>query len=141
MNLNQGDGSEGNSEIVPEQAWKLSATAEKDLKDWGATTLTLFGSDIEDIVDRIPIGTGDGPGNIDSAWRVGADLDATLKLSKLGFSGTERTFGGNWRDSRVEDPLTGVERPINGSDFYHFNAELRRDIPETDWAARVYLES
>tara|TARA_R110000868_G_scaffold31212_6_gene114503 strand:+ start:33618 stop:35675 length:2058 start_codon:yes stop_codon:yes gene_type:complete len=141
VNLNQGNGSQGNSEIVPEQAWKLSLTAKKDFKDWGAATLTLFGSDIEDIVDRIPIGTGDGPGNIDSAWRVGADLDATIKLAKLGWSGTELTFGGEWRDSRVEDPLTGVERPINGSTIYYLDAELRRDIPLTDWAVGVFLES
>ena len=141
VNLNQGNGSQGNSEIVPEQAWKLSVTAEKDFKDWGAATLTVFGSDIEDIVDRIPIGPGDGPGNIDSAWRVGADLDATLKLAKLGMSGTELTFGGEWRDSRVEDALTGIERPINGSDVYYLNAELRRDIPQTDWAVGVFLES
>ena len=141
VNLNQGNGSQGNSEIVPEQAWKLSVTAEKDFKDWGAATLTVFGSDIEDIVDRIPIGPGDGPGNIDSAWRVGADLDATLKLAKLGMSGTELTFGGEWRDSRVEDPVTGIERPINGSDVYYLNAELRRDIPQTDWAVGVFLES
>ncbi|WP_430402327.1 TonB-dependent receptor plug domain-containing protein [Hyphomonas sp.] len=141
VNLNQGNGSEGNSEIVPEQAWKLSITAEKDLKDWGAATLTVFGSDIEDIVDRIPIGTGDGPGNIDSAWRVGADLDATFRLARLGLSGTELTFSGEWRNSRVEDPLTGIDRPISGSNIYHFNAELRRDIPTTDWAVGVYLES
>ena len=141
VNLNQGNGSQGNSEIVPEQAWKLSVTAEKDFRDWGAATLTVFGSDIEDIVDRIPIGPGDGPGNIDSAWRVGADLDATLKLAKLGMSGTELTFGGEWRDSRVEDPVTGIERPINGSDVYYLNAELRRDIPQTDWAVGVFLES
>ena len=141
VNLNQGNGSQGNSEIVPEQAWKLSLTAEKDFKDWGAATLTMFGSDIEDIVDRIPIGMGDGPGNIDSAWRVGVDLDATLKLAKLGLSGTELTFGGEWRDSRVEDPLTGIERPINASDIYYLDAELRRDIPQTDWAVGVFLES
>ncbi|MFT5931844.1 MAG: hypothetical protein ACI93G_000925 [Hyphomonas sp.] len=141
VNLNQGNGSQGNSEIVPEQAWKLSVTAEKDFKDWGAASLTVFGSDIEDIADRIPIGTGDGPGNIDSAWRVGVDLDATLKFAKLGLSGTELTFGGEWRDSRVEDPLTGVERPINGSTIYYLDAELRRDIPQTDWAVGLYLES
>jgi len=141
VNLNQGNGSQGNSEIVPEQAWKLSVTAEKDFKDWGAATLTVFGSDIEDIVDRIPIGPGDGPGNIDSAWRVGVDLDATLKLAKLGLSGTELTFGGEWRDSRVEDLLTGIERPINASDIYYLDAELRRDIPQTDWAVGVFLES
>jgi hypothetical protein len=141
VNLNQGNGSQGNSEIVPEQAWKLSVTAEKDFKDWGAATLTLFGSDIEDIVDRIPIGPGDGPGNIDSAWRMGVDMDATVKFAKLGLSGTELTFGGEWRDSRVEDPLTGIDRPINSSDIYYLDAELRRDIPQTDWAVGVYLES
>ncbi|KCZ90653.1 TonB-dependent receptor plug domain-containing protein [Hyphomonas johnsonii] len=141
VNLNQGNGSEGNSEIVPEQAWKLSVTAEKDFKDWGAATLTVFGSDIEDLVDRIPIGTGDGPGNIDSAWRVGVDLDATVKFAKLGLPGTELTFGGEWRESRVEDPLTGIERAFNGSTLYYLDAELRRDIPQTDWALGVYLES
>ena len=92
-------------------------------------------------MDRIPIGPGDGPGNIDSAWRVGVDLDAPVKLAKLGLSGTELTFGGEWRDPRAEDPLTGIERPINGSDIFYLDAELRRDIPQTDWAVGVYLES
>lgn len=141
VNLNQGNGSQGNSEIVPEQAWKLSVTAEKDFKDWGAATLTLFGSDIEGIVDRVPIGPGGGPGSIDSAWRAGVNLDATVKFAKLGLSGTELTFVAEWRDSSVEDPLTGIERPINSSDIYYLDAELRRDIPQTDWAVGVYLES
>ncbi|MEH6487034.1 TonB-dependent receptor plug domain-containing protein [Hyphomonas oceanitis] len=141
VNLNQGNGSQGNSDIVPEQVWKISVSAEKDFHDWGAATLTMFGSDIEDIVDRVPIGTGDGPGNLDSAWRVGADLDATVKFAKLGLTGTQLTFHGEWRDSRVADPLTGVDRPINGDTIYSLNAELRRDIPETDWAVGIFLES
>lgn len=141
VNLNQGNGSQGNSEIVPEQSWKVSLSAEKDFYDWGATTLTVFGADIEDIVDRVPIGTGDGPGNLDSAWRVGADMDATVKFAKLGLAGTLLTFHGEWRDSRVADPLTGLDRPVNGDEVYYFNAELRRDIPQTDWAVGLFLES
>ena len=37
--------------------------------------------------------------------------------------------------------MTGVERPINGSTIYYLDAELRRDIPLTDWAVGVFLES
>ncbi|HCN94166.1 MAG TPA: hypothetical protein DIT86_13245, partial [Hyphomonas sp.] len=95
-----------------EQSWRLSAQAEKNYGGWGAATLEVFYSDIEDIVDRVPIGTGDGPGNLDSAWRVGAEWDATLKFDKVGFAGAELSFEGEYFESEVTDPLTGEVRPI-----------------------------
>ncbi|MEZ5955362.1 MAG: TonB-dependent receptor plug domain-containing protein [Hyphomonas sp.] len=134
VNLNAENGREGNSEIVPQQDWTLSVQAEKDMKDWGAATFKVFYSDIEDIVDRVPIGTGDGPGNLDSAWQIGAEMDVTLKLDKLGVAGGELKSNAEWYDSEVEDPLTGVMRPINGNLAYYFNFEFRQDIPNSDWA-------
>ena len=39
VNLNADNGNSGNSEIVPQQAWKWSLQAEKDFGAWGAATL------------------------------------------------------------------------------------------------------
>jgi len=134
VNLSADNGNAGNAEIVPEQAWKLSLQAEKDFKAWGAATLNVFYSDIEDIVDRVPIGDGDGPGNLDSAWQVGMTLNATLKLAKLGIPGGEITSFAEWYDSQVTDPLTGEARRINDTQDYYYNIEFRQDVPGTDWA-------
>lgn len=140
VNLNSGNGQNGNPEIVPEQSWKLSMQAEKSFQAWGAATMEVFYSDIEDIVDRIPIGTGDGPGNLDSAWQVGAEWDATLKMDKAGLAGAELSYEGNYYESEVTDPLTGEIRPINDSSKYWMMVELRHDIPATDWAWGVGFE-
>ena len=140
VNLNAGNGQNGNPEIVPEQSWVLSLQAEKDYGDWGAATLEIFYADIEDIVDRVPIGTGDGPGNLDSAWRAGTEMDATLKLGRLGFRGAELSFEGEYYESELPDPLTGEMRPINDSSKYWMMVELRHDIPATDWAWGVGFE-
>ncbi len=140
VNLSAGNGENGNPDIVPEQSWRLSAQAEKNYGGWGAATLEVFYSDIEDIVDRVPIGTGDGPGNLDSAWRLGAEWDATVKFDKIGFAGAELSFEGEYYESDVTDPLTGEVRPINDSSKYWMLAEMRQDIPRTDWAWGIGFE-
>ena len=140
VNLSAGNGENGNPDIVPEQSWKLSAQAEKDFGGWGATTVEVFYSDIEDIVDRVPIGTGDGPGNLDSAWRAGVEWDATVKFDKMGFAGGELSLEGEYYESEVTDPLTGLAREINDTEYYWTFAELRQDIPRTDWAWGVGFE-
>ena len=140
VNLNAGNGQTGNSEIVPEQIWTLSLQTEKDFGAWGAATVKVFGSSIEDIVDRVPIGDGDGPGNLDTAWQIGAEVDATFKLDPLGVPGAEISFNGEWYDSEVTDPLTGETRPINGNTIYYLFSELRQDIPKTNWAWGIGFE-
>ena len=140
VNLNADNGDSGNAEIVPQQAWKWSLQAEKDFGEWGAATLNTYYSDIEDIVDRVPIGTGDGPGNLDTAWEVGVTLDTTLKLARLGVPGGEITSFAEVYDSEVTDPLTGETRRINDSQLYYVNMEFRQDVPGTDWAWGVFAE-
>jgi len=140
VNLNSGNGQTGNPEIVPDQKWKLSLQTEKNFGAWGAGTIEVFYEDIEDIVDRVPIGSGDGPGNLDSAWQAGAEWDATLKLAPIGFSGAELTYEGNYYESELTDPLTGELRPINDSSKYWMMVQLRHDVPATDWAWSVGFE-
>jgi len=134
VNLSSENGDAGNADLVPRQAWTLSVQAEKDFKEWGAATLKTYYSDIEDIVDRVPIGDGDGPGNLDSAWEIGVTLDGTLKLAKLGVPGGELNSFAEAYTSEVTDPLTGETRLINNSQVYYYNVEFRQDVPGTDWA-------
>lgn len=140
VNLEQENGVDGNPEIVPNQSWRYTLEAQKDFKDWGASTVRLIYVDLEDVIDQIPIGTGAGPGNIDSGMAVAIETDSTLKLDKLGFKGAELTFNGRYYDTEVDDPVTGERRSINGHLIYDYTTELRHDIPDTDWAWGLIIE-
>ena len=134
VDLNQGDNQSGNVDIVPEQSWRLEVEAERDYGAWGAGTLLIFAEELEDIVDQVPIGTGEGPGNLDSATRFGIELEGTLKFDNIGWKGTQVELSGEYHKSQVDDPVTGVSRRINGDSIYDFRAEFRHDIPNTDYA-------
>lgn len=140
VNLDLGNGQFGNQEIVPNQSWRYTLEAQKDFKDWGAVTLRFLYVNLEDVVDQVPIGTGAGPGNIDSAKLYGIETESTLKLAKLGFTGAEITAKGRYFDTEADDPVTGVRRSINGHLIYNYNIELRQDVPRTDIAWGLVLE-
>ncbi len=140
VNLDLGNGQTGNQDIVPNQSWRYSLEAQKSLGDWGASTLRFIYVDLEDVVDQVPIGSGAGPGNIDSAMANAIETESTLKLSKLGFKGAELTGKGRFYDTEADDPVTGIQRSINGHLIYDYNIELRQDIPDSDIAWGVVLE-
>lgn len=140
VNLEQENGVDGNPEIVPSQSWRLNLEAEKDFKDWGASTLRLIFVDLEDVIDQVPIGTGAGPGNLESGKAFGIETDSTLKLEKAGFKGAELTFNGRYYDTEVDDPVTGERRSINSHLIWEWNVELRQDVPDTDWAWGTIIE-
>ncbi len=99
VNLEAENGQGGNPEIVPNQSWRLNLEAQKDFKDWGASTVRAIFVELEDVVDQLPIGTGSGPGNIDSGTLFGIETETTLKLEKAGFKGAELTFTGSYYDT------------------------------------------
>lgn len=134
VDLNQGDNQTGNVDIVPEQSWRLEVQAERDFGAWGALTATVFNEEIEDIADQIPIGTGEGPGNLHRASRSGIELEGTFQFDKLGWEGAQLTYEAEYNFSDVDDPLTGISRRLNGEDIYDYELEFRRDIPNTEWA-------
>ena len=140
VNLEQENGVDGNPEIVPNQSWRLNLEAQKDFKEWGATTTRLIFVELEDVIDQVPIGTGAGPGNIDSGTLFGIETDSTLKLSKLGFKGAELTFNGKYYDTEVDDPVTDQRRSINSHLIWQWNLELRHDVPDTNWAWGAEIE-
>lgn len=134
VDLDLDQGNAGNPEIVPEQAWALSMQAEKNFARWGAATTKVTLEQIEDIVDRVPIGSGDGPGNLDSAWAASLELDATLKLEPAGWRGAQITAKTVLAESRLDDPFTGESRAISDDLAYRINLAFRHDVPETQLA-------
>lgn len=140
VNLEQENGVDGNPDIVPNQSWRLNLEAQKDFREWGASTVRLIFVELEDVIDQVPIGTGAGPGNIDSGTLFGIEADSTLKLAEVGFKGAELTFNGRYYDTEVDDPLTGQRRSINSHLIWEWNMELRQDIPNTDWAWGTIIE-
>lgn len=134
VDLDDGDDQSGNIDIVPEQSWDLSVEFERDFGDWGATTLELGASLLEDIIDQVPIGTGEGPGNLETGTRYSIDIDGTLKFDPIGLDGLQLTYSGAYNWSDVEDPITLESRRINASRIWFARLRLRHDVPNTDWA-------
>lgn len=141
LDLDDGDADTGNPDIVPDQRWTADLELDRNLGAHGAATLTIYGSLIEDIVDRVPIGArGEGPGNIDRAESYGARLESTLLFDPLGWKGAQLELDGEYRQTGLDDPVTGERRRISDSRVWSYFAELRHDVPGTAWAWGVGVE-
>ncbi len=124
----------GNPDLVPQLSWDYELKLDQSLGELGAISLTIFAEDIEDIVDRIPVGKGDAPGNIDEAERYGAELVTTIDLTRWGWRGASFDLQGLVQKSRVRDPVTGESRRINEDKIHTLDWELRHDIVGSDYA-------
>ena len=115
---------------------------ERQFGGWGAGNVLVFAEALEDIVDQVPIGTGEGPGNIDSGSRFGVTFEGTLNFDPIGLSGAQLIYSAAFRESFVEDPLTGFDRDINGEDLLDMAIEFRHDIAGTNlaWGGDIFPE-
>ena len=135
VNLGAENENSGNPDLIPEQSWTGEIQFERNFGNYGAGTLRIFGERIEDVIDRVPItDTIDGVGNIGDGNRFGAELNATVKFDPIGLSGLQLEVEGEARRSEVTDPLTGETRRINSDLVSFIFAELRWDVPRTDYA-------
>lgn len=136
VNVNAGNGNQGNPDIVPQQSWIGELSFDRNFGPAGAHTMRVFYESIEDIVDRVPFGPNDeGPGNLDKATRYGIAANGTFKFAPLGVEGLQLEYEIEARQSELDDPLTGEPRRINDDLIIGGTFELRYDIPNTDWAA------
>ncbi|WP_026941703.1 TonB-dependent receptor plug domain-containing protein [Hellea balneolensis] len=125
----------GNVNLVPSQRWILSAEYDKDFGQGFTININPYFNQISDLVDRIPIGDdGDAVGNIDSAIRYGIDFNTSIKGDRWGWKGTQFDLDVEWRNSRVEDPVTFEKRQLSRDKKTFWHARMRHDIPNTDWA-------
>lgn len=142
VDLNQGDDQTGNVDIVPDQRWRLGVEVEHDFGSWGAFTAELFGEQIDDLIDQVPIfdqsnppqPIGEGPGNLDTASRVGFEVEGTLRLDNFGWTGAQIEYEAFMQDTFLDDPLTGETRDFNDATIYFYEFNFRHDIPKTNWA-------
>ncbi|MBO6689720.1 MAG: TonB-dependent receptor plug domain-containing protein [Henriciella sp.] len=138
---NNGDDNVGNADIVPDQRWRFSVEAEKDFGSWGALTAEVIYDEIEDLIDQVPIGNGEGPGNLDSASRIAFELDGTLMLDNFGWKGAQLEYQTSLQDTFLDDPLTGETRDFNASRIHFYEVNLRHDIPNTNLAWGINYEN
>jgi hypothetical protein len=156
VDLQANNASAGNVELVPEQSWILSSEINKKLGAWGAVKLVGEYSWIEDVVDQIPINefglpiadpiqdiddiVGSGVGNIDSATAWSLTGSGTINFDPVGLKGVQLEFSLRYRDSEVEDPLTGEPRKISNYPKITNVGSIRWDIPDTNWALVAGIE-
>jgi hypothetical protein len=156
VDLQANNQSSGNVDLVPEQSWILSSEINRKLGDWGAVKLAGEYHFIEDVVDRVPIGAnglpvidpaanaasivGQGVGNIDSATASSITGSGTINFDPIGIKGLQLEFSYRYRDSEVEDPLTGESRQISNYPKVTTTASFRWDIPETSWTLVAGIE-
>ena len=126
---------QNNPELVPEQSWVLTARAERRFADGHIASLEIEHEEIEDLVDQIPLGaSGNAIGNIEAASRSQLAGSLTLLGAPFGLDGAQLELSGTWRTSSLIDPIEGFEREIGGLQIRDLRADLRHDLPGTNWA-------
>jgi len=133
--LNDGNNNQGNSELRPQQDWSYEGEINKKLGAWGSQQFRFIYRDVEDFVDIIPVaGGGEAVGNIPKSWAAAIVSTSTIKFDPAGLKGLKLDATFVKQRSRLRDPFTGEKRQWSGFTDTQFNATLRYDMPETDWA-------
>ena len=135
-NVSGGTTNAGNVNLVPPQSWDGQIEATRNLGAWGTATARLYGRLISDVVDIIPIGVdGQSPGNLPgTATVLGLQWTSTFNFDPIGWRGAKLDMNLQFQKTSLEDPLTGLRRPINENMTRQLDINLRHDIPSTDWA-------
>jgi outer membrane receptor protein involved in Fe transport len=102
----------GNAELRPENAWEFEGGIEKRFWGSGAIVMSYTYSMLSDVVDLVPVGQFDAPGNLGDGTREKITLGLSLPLERVGLSGTQLRFNGDWNWSKVDDPVTHESRRI-----------------------------
>ena len=135
-NISSGTTNAGNINLVPPQSWNGQLQATRALGAWGTAPARLYGRLITDIVDIIPVGAnGQSPGNLEGTATVyGLQWTSTFNFDPVGWRGAKLDLDMTFQRTALDDPLTGERRPINENLTRRISANLRHDIPGSDWA-------
>lgn len=141
VNLSEDLKNSGNPDIVPPEFWAANIEFEKQWGDDFTGSLKFYGRKFENFVDRIAVNGGDAPGNIDKASLWGVHFISTVKFDRIGVEGLQLTSDLQARNTYIIDPFTNVERRISGNLVSRYKFDLRHDIPDTDLAWSLFVES
>ena len=123
----------GNPSLVPQKAWQYDLTFERRLADdQGVWALRLYYFDIEDHINKIPVGDGTvfATGNIGPAREVGAELSTGLRLGWLRLPGGSIDATYTIRETSTTDAFIGQKRRIDRLPDRFWSVSFRND---TSW--------
>lgn len=132
----------GNADLVPEKVTTLSALIRHKFLERGSIQFKGDYQFISDTQDLVPVtlrdaagnitAQFDGAGNIGNSKRWNGELEITLPFDWLtkpaGITGIEVKYVGHYHDSRVTDPVTGLNRRMSNRPLWHQEWALRHDI-------------
>lgn len=132
--------SAGNPELVPEQAWEYELAWEYRMpEDIGLIAVTGLHADVRDRVASVPLLIRDANGveevrtavgNIDSGQQFEVTANGSIRLAALGMRTAVIEGSVTWRDTRVDDPFTGVARRFSRTPDHAWSLGFRHD---TSW--------
>ena len=129
VNLTEDLSNSGNADIVPDQFWDAEVELERKDDGFLSGTLKVFARSLEDPIDRILFADGsEGPGNLESAFSYGVELNTTWILDRFGAEGMRLKLDGGLRDSSIDDPVTGESRRINETRIWDYDIDLTHDL-------------
>lgn len=132
--LDDGNANQSNSDLRPQQDWSYDLEINKKLGAWGSTKLYFIYRDVEDRVDIIRVGDGEGVGNIAKAKASAVEWTSTINLDPAGLKGMKLEGQLLFQKSSLRDPFTTEKRQWNGFTDRAAELSLRHDVPGTDWA-------
>jgi hypothetical protein len=117
----------GNPDLKPESTWVAELSEERRVGDIGVAKVTLFYNWISDVEDLLPVmSVFDAPGNIGDGERWGVELETTIPVTLFGLTDARLDIQARLQDSRVTDPVTGLDRVLSGS------SEVSKPLPYRD---------
>jgi outer membrane receptor for ferrienterochelin and colicin len=122
----------GNDELVPYKNWEFKVGYEHRLADdGGSIKLTGFNAHITDVLERAEVAPGvSGTANVGKAMSFGVDLEANLRLDKIGMKNAVLRITGRLARARFTDAFTGVKRSPNWYNPKSLFFVLNQDIPK-----------
>lgn len=132
----------GNPDLRPQATWYVQSVLDHRWGQKGAVALTLYAARAEDVIDNVPVSGFDAPGNIGEGDGYGVNIKSTVPVGFL-IPGGEFEFVLDWERARVSDPVTGLERDLNGHVEREVEVSFRQDLPKLKfaWGAELYKGS
>jgi len=143
-NLTQGQVTAGNPELQPDNRWQYEIAYEHRFWERGALTLSFQYHGIDNLLDNKPIVTPQGifdvRGNIGSGTATRLSLDATIPTDRFGIPGGLLNLEGDWSDSLLTDPVTGLPRRLAGQDPHSYEASFTQDLTDLNstWSVSYF---
>jgi hypothetical protein len=104
----------GNVDLEPEQRWVSEVIYERRFWKDGIVSIGYRHDQIIDAIDVIPLDMGlSAVGNIGDGTLDQLDVNISVPMDRLGFSGGKFGFRNTWNHTEVTDPTTGETRPIS----------------------------